>query len=84
MEGVQAASRLTGVDTHKPVWTATSVAMSTRSRSSVMRDSHCALIGACTRFRHFPVDRSCALPELGTDWMMATTIKPLFPMSEPV
>ena len=51
---MQAAPRLTGVDTLKPVWTATRVALTTQSRPSAPRDSHCALISACMRFLHLP------------------------------
>ena len=77
MEGMQAASRLTGVDTQKPVWTATFVALTTRPRPSASRDSLCDLISACMRFLQYPVYRSCALPELGANWMVISVTKPL-------
>ena len=55
MEGMQATCHLTGVNTQKPVWTATFVAMTTHIRPSALRDSHCALISACMRFHPYPV-----------------------------
>ncbi len=84
MEGMRAAPRLTGIETHKHVWTATFVAMTTRPRPSALRDSLCALISACMRFLQYPVCRSCALPVLNTNWMVTLVIKPLSLMSEPV
>ncbi len=85
MEGMQVAPRLTGVDTQKPMWTATFVALTTQSRPSAWRDSPCALISACIRFHPFTrLSGFCALPELSTNWMIISMIKPLSLMNEPV
>ncbi len=35
------------------------------------------------RFLPYPVYRSCALPELATNWMISHLIKPLSIMNEP-
>ncbi len=83
MEGMQAALRLTGVNTQKPVWTATFVALTTQPRPSAPRDSHCALISTCMRFLQYPVCRSCASPEPGTNWMTIHMVKPLSLMNGP-
>ena len=71
MEGMQVMLSLTGVSMHKPVWTATYVALTTQPRPSAPRDSLCELIGACIRFLPMSVGRFCALPELTTNWMMS-------------
>jgi hypothetical protein len=36
------------------------------------------------RFLPYPVYRFCALPELGSNWMISYLIKPLSLMNEPV
>ena len=51
---MQAAPRLTGVETQKLMWTATFVALTARTRPSTWRDSPCALIGVCIRFHPLP------------------------------
>ncbi len=84
MEGMQACSFATGVDTQKPMRTATSVALTTQPRPFAPCDSHCVVISTCMRFRPYPVYRFCALPELRSNWMISRLIKPLSLMNEPV
>ena len=55
MEGMQVTPRLTGINTQKPVRTATFVVLTTQSCPSAPRDSLCALISVCMRFHPLPV-----------------------------